>query len=185
MSEDAEGLASFDTRDVPPDDPRVHPLALTLGVSILLLGCAPTPATSAPTEPVTATPAAAPPAAGPAAVEPTAAAECPDAFATWPACASKPVRIRGANPESVLQHPMFDGPGLDGAREHQGYMDVPDVGQIVVLTREPIACPAAMVATGTLRRIEPTAKDPGVMSMESYGGWVLEGATVECVGGPP
>lgn len=144
----------------------------------MLVGCT---AKQASTDPASTVPAPASLADSPSTPITPAAPDCHrDPFSTWPACESQPVQIRGTNPQHVHQHPLLAAPSVDGQpAEHQGYLDVPDVGQIIVLTRAPFECPAGMIATGTLRRIEAKV-DKAVKSLETYGGWVLEGATVEC-----
>jgi hypothetical protein len=160
---------------------RVFAFALPI---VLTLACASSP-TPEPQED-------SPPPAQPAEVEgpaptndPEAAAAAeglctPASYSEWSTCEGKRVRVNGRNAQMVMQHPIVAAPpGLspDNRNTHQGYMDVDDGGQVIVVTSEPFDCPGKMTVVGVLDGVRGNGP-PG--TKESYSGWSLTDAEVTC-----
>jgi hypothetical protein len=84
------------------------------------------------------------------------------------------VRLLGKRARLVAQHPLIVPPGSEQLQE---YVDVKDGPQVIVLVAAPIACTDELSVTGTLRGVR-NGGAPG--TKDSYEGWSLDGARVEC-----
>lgn len=94
----------------------------------------------------------------------------------WQACDGKRVRLEGRAPQMIMQHPMMDF-GPPGQERHQSYLDVEGGAQVIVISEAKNTCEGAMIVTGTLRSID-LGGQPG--TKESYRGWQVSDAVVEC-----
>lgn len=139
-------------------------------IVVLLVGCTPQPE-GATQQPATAE--------APKAAEAKGAADefCARGSDGWGSCDGKRVRLEGRAPEMVMQHPMMNGDPLAAKKIHQSYLEIERGAQVIVLSEAPNACAGAMVVTGTLRSID-LGGEPG--TKDSYKGWQVADATIEC-----
>jgi hypothetical protein len=96
---------------------------------------------------------------------------------TWSSCEGQRVKLEGKEPEPGMmgQHPMLNFPDEKGER-FQSYLDVQGV-QVIVISREEVACQGERTVIGVLRGVD-LGGEPG--TKESYAGWSVEEAEVTC-----
>ena len=103
---------------------------------------------------------------------------CPTSdYSKWNECEGKEVKLEGHKPKMIMQHPMVGGFSLEGEPPIQGYMDINDGTQIVLLTKTRITCEGEMTAIGKLVGIDLGGPKG---TKQSYSGWYLDNAKVTC-----
>ena len=86
----------------------------------------------------------------------------------WDSCDRKEIKVTGTNPIKsgmISQHPIMTSPN----KEFQSYIDIVNVGQVILLSKEKIDCPDKMTVIGTLStNVGPC--DPEAPGKNSYCG---------------
>ena len=99
---------------------------------------------------------------------------------TWKECVGKQVEVLGQTPKMVYQHPMIAPVGMPGSAAptmKQGYLELSEGNQIIVISKDADSCSGAKRVKGSLRQIDLGGP---AGTKESYRGWAIENATITC-----